>query len=152
MASLNRVQIIGNLGRDPESRYTTSGDPVVSFSIAATEKWNKDGQAQERTEWFNVTCFGKRATVARDYLAKGRQVYVEGKLQTDDWTDKDGNKRKTTKVIASNIILLGSRGDKAPAGETATQEQPPEFQVSDDDVPFVAYIPFLLGLVGLVVA
>lgn len=136
MASLNKVQIIGNCGRDPEVRYTQGGDPVANFSLAATEKWNGKNGPEGRTEWFNVTAFGKRAAVVKDYVSKGRQVYVEGKLQTEDWTDKDGNKRKSVKVIASNIILLGSRGDKTNDRETVAQDQPQDFQVSDDDVPF----------------
>ena len=141
MASLNRVQIIGNLGRDPELRYTQSGDPVCSFSVAATESWtDKAGQKQERTEWFNVTVFGKRAKTAADYLAKGRQVYVEGKLQTDEWTDKDGGKRRSVKVIAQNIVFLGSKGEKRDStdsgGYDAHAAAQQDFQVSDDDIPF----------------
>lgn len=138
MASLNKIQIIGNVGRDPEVRFTQSGDPVANFSIAATEKWNGKQGPEERTEWFNCVAFGKTATVVKEYVSKGRQLYVEGKLQTEEYTDRDGAKRKSTKVIASSILFLGSRGEKARTDEqeTVTQEQKSDFVPSDDDVPF----------------
>jgi single-strand DNA-binding protein len=136
MASLNKVQVIGHVGRDPEVRFTQSGDPVANFSVAATEKWNGKSGPEERTEWFSCVAFGKRAQVVRDYVTKGRQLYVEGKLQTEEWTDKDGAKRKSVKVIASQIILLGSRGEKDDTTQQTHTDAHPEFQVSDDDVPF----------------
>jgi single-strand DNA-binding protein len=153
MASVNRVILIGNLGRDPEIRYTQGGEPIANFSLATSERWtDKSGQKQERTEWHRVEVFGKAAQVARDFLAKGRQVYVEGSIRYDEWTDKDGNKRNTTKIHIggpnSRLVLLGGAGGPrgeagakgpAKAGEGAGAEAaaPAEdFQVSDDDVPF----------------
>jgi len=141
MASVNRVILVGNLGRDPEIRYTQGGDPIANFSLATNEVWtDKGGQRQERTEWHRVEVFGKAAQVAKDYLSKGRQVYVEGSIRYDEWTDKDGNKRNTTKIHIggpnSRLVLLGGRGEGskgpgAPGGGPAD-----DFQVSDDDVPF----------------
>jgi single-strand DNA-binding protein len=151
MPSVNRVILIGNLGKDPEIRYTQAGEPIANFSLATNEAWtDKSGQKQERTEWHRVEIFGKAAQVARDYLSKGRQVYLEGSIRYDEWTDKDGNKKYMTKIRVSGpgsrMVLLGSRGDGARgdgaprSGPEAVREPggPPaeDFQVSDDDVPF----------------
>jgi single-strand DNA-binding protein len=154
MASVNRVILIGNLGRDPEIRYTQAGEPIANFSLATTEKWTgKDGSKQERTEWHRVEVFGKTAQVVRDYCQKGKQVYIEGSIHYDEWTDKDGNKRNTTKIRVSGpqsrLVLLGSRGEGGSYGggrpgggggaaERGGESGPPEddFKVSDDDVPF----------------
>jgi single-strand DNA-binding protein len=143
MASVNRVILIGNLGRDPEIRYTQGGEPIANFSLATSERWtDRSGQKQERTEWHRVEVFGKAAQVARDYLSKGRPVYVEGSIRYDEWTDKDGNKRNTTKIHVggpnSRLVLLGQRGDRpegrGPGGEPgpAADDSP----IGDDDVPF----------------
>ena len=150
MASVNKVILVGNLGRDPEIRYTQAGEPIANFSLATSEKWTgKDGQKQERTDWHRVEVFGKQAQVVRDYLTKGRSVYVEGQIRYEDWTDKDGNKRNMTKIRVSGpgsrLVLLGSRGEGGGGGRGgsggggAAPEPPPEggeFQASDDDVPF----------------
>jgi single-strand DNA-binding protein len=152
MASVNRVILIGNLGKDPEIRYTQSGEPIANFSLATNESWtDRGGQKQERTEWHQVEVFGKAAQVARDYLTKGRQVYLEGSIRYDEWPDKTtGEKRKATKIrisgLNSRLVLLGGRGDGATRGgglEGGRAEMPPapappadDFQVSDDDVPF----------------
>jgi single-strand DNA-binding protein len=149
MASVNRVILIGNLGRDPEIRYTQGGDPIANFSLATNEAWtDRSGQKQERTEWHRVEVFGKAAQVVRDYLSKGRQVYVEGSIRYDEWTDKDGNKRNTTKIHIggpnSRLVLLGGRGEGGPGGggrggpgpERGAEGGGDDFQVSDDDVPF----------------
>jgi single-strand DNA-binding protein len=148
MASVNRVILIGNLGRDPEIRYTQGGEPIANFSLATSERWTgKNGEKQERTEWHRVEVFGKAAQVAREYLAKGRQVYVEGSIRYDEWTDKDGNKRNTTKIHIggpnSRLVLLGGRGEGGSGGGPGGGGRGPEaggptedFQVSDDDVPF----------------
>jgi len=149
MPSVNRVILIGNLGKDPEIRYTQAGEPIANFSLATNEAWtDKSGQKQERTEWHRVEIFGKAAQVARDYLAKGRQVYLEGSIRYDEWTDKDGNKKYMTKIRVSGpgsrMVLLGSRGDGPAAGRTSPEAvrepgvAPPadDFQASDDDVPF----------------
>ena len=155
MASVNRVILIGNLGRDPEIRYTQGGEPIANFSLATSERWTgKDGQKQERTEWHRVEVFGKTAQVVRDYCSKGKQVYLEGSIRYDEWTDKDGNKRNTTKIRVSGpnsrLVLLGSRGEGGGpggggpgggGGRGAAEKEPgappaDDFQVSDDDVPF----------------
>jgi single-strand DNA-binding protein len=141
MASLNKVILIGNVGRDPEVRYLPSGDAVANFSLATTETWkDKQGGKQERTEWHNVSVFGKLAEIVRDYVTKGKQVYLEGSIATEEWTDKEGAKRKTTKVKLSGpraqLVLLGG-GGRGKEESTPRQEAPvEEFQVSDDDVPF----------------
>jgi single-strand DNA-binding protein len=152
MASVNKVILIGNLGRDPEIRYTQGGEPIANFSLATSESWtDKSGQKQEKTEWHRVEVFGKTAQVVRDYCTKGKQVYLEGSIRYDEWTDKDGNKRNTTKIRisgpGSRLVLLGSRGEGGPRGggggggstEVREPSGPPpaeDFQVSDDDVPF----------------
>lgn len=148
MASVNKVILIGNLGRDPEIRYTQAGEPIANFSLATSENWtDKGGQKQERTEWHRVEVFGKAAMVARDYLSKGRPVYIEGNIRYEEWTDKEGQKRNTTRIRVSGpnsrLVLLGSRGEgggpgRAPDREGAAAGAPPadDFQASDDDVPF----------------
>jgi len=149
MASLNKVILIGNLGKDPEIRYTQQGEPIANFSLATSERWtDKSGQKQERTEWHRVEVFGKTAQIVRDYCSKGKPVYIEGSIKYDEWTDKDGNKRNMTKIRVSGpgsrLVLLGSRGDGGgPRGGSSSPEgggPPPEggddFQASDDDVPF----------------
>ncbi len=142
---INKVILVGNLGRDPEVRSTASGMPVANFSLATTRKWTKDGQRQEQTEWHNIVCFGRQAEVAGQYLAKGRQVYVEGRLQTSSWDDKNtGEKKYRTEIIVENFQMLGSRGGggggggyggggggySGPSGPSRGPE--PE----DDDIPF----------------
>jgi single-strand DNA-binding protein len=152
MASVNKVILIGNLGRDPEIRYTQSGEPIANFSLATSEKWtDKSGQKQERTEWHRVEVFGKQAQTVRDYLTKGRPVYVEGQIRYEEWTDKDGNKRTGTRIRVNQfngrIVLLGGRGDGGSRGGSGggasgegvePQSAPPagDFVASDDDVPF----------------
>lgn len=118
MRSLNRVMLIGNLGTDPELRHTPNGNAVASFSLATNESWGgRDGQpAQERTEWHKIVVWGRLAEVASEYLRKGRQLYVEGRLQTRQWQDQQGNKRFTTEIVAQNFVMLGGRGDAGPAG------------------------------------
>ena len=116
MASVNKVILIGNVGKDPEIRYMQSGEPIANFSLATNEVWNdKSGQKQERTEWHRVEVFGKTAQVVRDYVTKGKPVYIEGSIRYDEWTDKDGNKRNMTKIRVSGpgsrLVLLGSRGE-----------------------------------------
>lgn len=142
MASLNKVMLIGNLGRDPEVRYTTSGQGVASFSVATTDKFkNKSGDMEERTEWHNVVLWGKLAEIAKEYLAKGRPVYIEGRLQTRKWQDKDGRDRYTTEVVGDRMQMLGSRGDGGRAGSrggsepTAAYDDPVSYN-QDDEIPF----------------
>ena len=119
MASVNKVILIGNLGRDPELRYTQSGSAVANFTLATNERWrDKDGNNQERTEWHRIVVWGRTAENCAQYLQKGRSVYVEGRLQTREWEDKDGNKRNTTEVNALNVQFLGGRGS-VPEGAAA---------------------------------
>lgn len=139
MASLNRVIIIGNLGQDPEKRVTGSGQAVCNFSVATSERWNdKSGQKQERTEWHRIVVWGDQAERCVQYLAKGRQVCIEGRLQTRQWED-NGNKRSTTEIVAQRVLFLGApRGsdDQQAARPARDAEATPGFDVGPDDVPF----------------
>jgi len=142
MASgLNKAILIGNLGKDPEVRYTPSGLGVANFNIATSEAWtNKEGVKETRTEWHRIVAFGKLAEICGEYLSKGKQVYIEGRIQTRDWEDKDGVKRYTTEIVASQMLMLGSRD----SADTARPQSPPfsDFQGApaqgpgDDDIPF----------------
>lgn len=149
MASVNRVILIGNLGKDPETRDLPSGGAVCNFSIATTEKWkDKDGQQQEKTEWHNITIYGKLAEIAGQYLKKGAPVYLEGKLQTRKWQDKNtGADRYSTEIVADQMQMLGGkdRGDGASADgyQPAPQQRQaaaPGRQANDfeDDIPFLS--------------
>jgi single-strand DNA-binding protein len=112
MASVNKVILLGNLGRDPETRYTTGGDAVTNLNIATSEQWkDKSGEKQERTEWHRVVLFGRQAEVAGEYLKKGRSVYIEGRLQTRKYTDKDGVEKYSTEIVADRMQLIGSARD-----------------------------------------
>lgn len=138
---LNRVMLIGHMGRDPESRSTASGTSVVNFSVATNEYGGTDqeGNRQQRTEWHNIVAFGKQADFARQYLRKGRLVYIEGRLQTRDWEDRDGNKRRTTEIVASSIQGLDSRRGAEESEGVPHREgnrPAPEGGLTDDDVPF----------------
>ena len=105
MVGVNKAILIGRLGRDPETRYTTSGTAVCNFSMATSTKYND----KEQTEWHNIVTFGKLAEICGEYLTKGKQVYIEGRLQTREWEDKDGNKRKTTEIVANTMQMLGDK-------------------------------------------
>lgn len=118
MASLNKVLLIGNLGRDPEIRYLPSGDAVASLNIATTETWkDKNGEKQEKTEWHRVSMFGRLAEIAGEYLKKGSQVYIEGRIETRKYTDKDGVEKYATEIKASEMKMLGSRGMTGGTGD-----------------------------------
>lgn len=146
MASVNKVILVGNLGRDPEVRYMPSGDAIANISVATTDNWkDKNGEKQERTEWHRVAFFGKLAEIVGEYLKKGSQVYVEGRLQTRKWTDKEGHDKYTTEIVADRMQMLGSRaGGGAPSQSEESspprQSGPPaastEFNDLDDDIPF----------------
>lgn len=140
MASVNKVILIGNLGRDPEVRYTTGGNPVANFTMATTDRWNDPatGEKKERTEWHRIVVWGKQAEIAGEYLRKGRQVYVEGSLQTREWTDRDGNKKYTTEVRAQRFQMLGKRDDAPVSGgqPEAPAVAEPDAAYSEDDIPF----------------
>jgi single-strand DNA-binding protein len=134
---LNKVMIIGNLGRDPEMRYTANGTAVTEFSVAATERYTSNGQQQERTEWFNVVTWARLAETCAQYL-KGRQVYVEGRLQTRSWDGQDGQKRYRTEVIAENVRFLGGggqgRGESFDPGPPVGADAGGD--IDPDDLPF----------------
>ncbi len=143
MGSVNKVILVGNLGRDAELRYTPGGAAVAKFSIATTEKWNdKSGSTQERTEWHNIDLWGKQAETLSEYLRKGKQVYIEGRLQTDEYTDKEGIKRKTTRVRCDRVVLLGGGGGGRNMDRPGDRGSEPSAPVetteplSDDDIPF----------------
>jgi single-strand DNA-binding protein len=155
MASVNKVILVGNLGRDPETRYAPEGSAITNISIATTEQWKDkaSGEKQERTEWHRVVFFNRLAEIAGEYLKKGSQVYVEGALRTRKWQDKEGKERYTTEIVAERMQMLGSRSgmgdaaardkgdeDKAPVtagGEGKTAKKPAgKFDDMDDDIPF----------------
>ena len=118
MASVNKVILIGNLGRDPELRYTQTGQAVANFTLATSDRWNdRDGNAQERTEWHRIVVWAKQAENCAQYLSKGRSVYVEGRIQTREWEDKEGNKRQTTEIVAQNVRFLGGPRGGGPGGD-----------------------------------
>jgi single-strand DNA-binding protein len=118
MASVNKVILLGNLGRDPETRYTTGGDAVTNLRIATTETWkDKSGEKQEKTEWHTVVLFGRQAEIAGEYLKKGRSVYIEGRLQTRKWTDKEGVEKYSTEIVGDRMQLLGGPRDGGGGGD-----------------------------------
>lgn len=137
---VNKVILLGNLGSDPELRYTPSGVAVANFNLATNERWpDKDGNMQEKTEWHRIVCWRKLAEIAGEYLKKGSPVYLEGKLQTRNWEDQNGVKRYQTEVIASNLQMLGRRGegDSSPAENFSENEMPPENKnEAENDLPF----------------
>lgn len=155
MGTVNKVIIVGNLGRDAEVRYTPGGAAVATLSLATTDIWNdKAGQRQEKTEWHRVVLWGKQAETLAEYLTKGRQIYVEGRLQTRQWDDKDGNKRYTTEIRSDRVVLLGGRGGSTGEGSggggdygsprssgssssSSTSDGPPgPPELTEDDIPF----------------
>lgn len=150
MASLNKVSLIGNLGRDPEIRYAPSGDAVANLAIATTDTWkNKEGEKQEKTEWHRVVLFGKQAEIAGEYLKKGSQVYLEGKLQTKKWQDKDGQDRYTTEIVGDFFQMLGKKevssestpaqtpaASPAPAAAAPSNNASQAQDYADNDIPF----------------
>ena len=140
MASINKVILIGNLGRDPEVRYTQGGTAVANFTLATNEVWtDKGGERQERTEWHRIVVWGKQAEIVREHLSKGKQVYVEGALQTRQWDDREGKKRQTTEIKALRVVMLGrpepgeARMSAVAAPEAAADEPGPP---PEDDIPF----------------
>jgi single-strand DNA-binding protein len=153
MGSVNKVILVGNLGRDAELRYTPGGAAVATLNLATTEVWNdKSGQRQEKTEWHRIVLWGKQAESLQEYLTKGKQIYVEGRLQTRQWDDKDGNKKYTTEIKADRITLLGGgggggarsagggmeRGERGGGASAphAGGDEPPMEPITDDDIPF----------------
>ncbi len=140
---INKAILVGNLGRDPEIRYTASGMAVANFSIATTDRWKdkSSGEMKERTEWHKIVAWGKLGEICGEYLSKGRQVYIEGRIQTREWQDKDGNKRYTTEIVANEMKMLGSKDSgsgQSAAGPAAIPEYtgPPLAEDKDDEIPF----------------
>ncbi len=146
---INKVILVGRLGRDPEMRYTNTGTPVVNFSLATDEVWNsREGNRQTRTEWHNVVVWSRLAEICNEYLAKGKLIYLEGRLQTREWEDRDGNKRRTTEIVASEMKMLGKRSEEPePARTSGGRRAEPhsrspqddasmESGITDDDIPF----------------
>lgn len=134
---VNKVILIGRLGRDPEVRSTQSGTSVANFTLATNERWvDANGGRQQRTEWHNIVVWGRLAEICQQYLRKGRLVYIEGRLQTREWEDRDGNRRRTTEVVASDMQMLEPRGAGAAGGPGPEAEEPLEIGMTDDDVPF----------------
>jgi len=152
VGSVNKVILVGNLGRDSELRYTPGGAAVATLNLATTEVWNdKQQQRQEKTEWHRIVLWGKQAESLQEYLTKGKQIYVEGRLQTRQWDDKDGNKRYTTEIKADRITLLGGGGgggarsggggggggaDRGGSQGGGGMDEPPIEPITDDDIPF----------------
>ncbi len=127
---LNKVMIIGNLGREPEMRYTPSGRPVTTFSVATSRTWNtSEGEKHVETEWFNVVAWSNLAEICKQYLTKGQQVYIEGRLQTRHWEDQEGNKHTSVEIVANEMIVLGERRE---AGETSNDPE----AVEEEEYPF----------------
>ena len=139
MAGVNKVILVGRLGRDPEIRYTPSGSAVANFAVATSEEWKdkETGEKQERTEWHRIVAWRRLGEICGEYLHKGSQVYIEGRLQTRAWEDRDGNKRYTTEVVAQTMQMLGSAGKEGRAGmmgDRSPAEEP--IDVPEDDIPF----------------
>lgn len=142
MASLNKAIIIGNLGKDPETRFMPNGDAVCNFSVATTESYkDKNGDKQEKTEWHNITIYRKLAEIAGQYLKKGSQVYLEGKIQTRKWQDKEGNDRYTTEIVCDEMKMLGGKQEgqqqkQSPRQAAPARQQQPVDAFDDTDIPF----------------
>lgn len=134
---INKAILVGNLGADPEVRYTQSGAAVANFNVATTEKWKgADGQMQEQTEWHRVVAFSRLGEICGEYLAKGSKVYIEGRIQTRKWQDRDGNDRYTTEIVAREMKMLDSRGGSNTGNNDQFQPPTPEPRPGGEEVPF----------------
>ena len=137
MAGVNKAILIGNLGGDPEIRYTSSGTAVANFSVATTERWNnQNGEKEERTEWHRIVAFGRLGEICGEYLSKGKPVYIEGKIQTRSWEDRDGNKRYTTEIVASTMQMLSGGGPGSGGGQTPQRNDDGPPPSGGGDIPF----------------
>ena len=146
--SVNRAILVGRLGRDPETRYTSGGQAVCNFTLATDETYrDRNGERQKRTEWHRIVVWGKQAEIAQQYLHKGSLIFVEGRIQTRQWDDREGQKRTTVEIVANNFRMLGGRGEGAPtagaaeaepqaAAAAAGAEEVPSTEISDEDIPF----------------
>lgn len=136
---LNKVMIIGHLGRDPEMRYTPSGRPVTTFTVAVSRSWNTaDGERRTETEWFNIVAWGNLAEICKQYLYKGQQVYIDGRLQTRRWEDKEGQKHTSVEVVANEMMMLGDRRDSSSQTQESSEgaEDAAEPLADEDEFPF----------------
>lgn len=134
---LNKVMIIGHLGKDPEMRYTPSGRPVTTFSAAVSRSWNSaDGERHAETEWFNIVAWGNLAEICKQYLTKGQQVYIEGRLQTRRWDDKEGQKHTNVEIVANEMMMLGDRRDASHGAEEQSAAPEGESAAGEDEFPF----------------
>jgi single-strand DNA-binding protein len=137
---LNKVMVIGHLGKDPEMRYTPSGRPVTTFSIAVSRSWNTaDGERRSETEWFNIVSWGNLAEICKQYLHKGQQVYIEGRLQTRYWEDKEGQKHTSVEVVANEMLMLGDRRDSSSSSQESEEENDGDQSkpaADEDEFPF----------------
>jgi len=148
MSGVNKVILVGHLGANPEVRYTAGGQPVANFRLATTERWVKNGEKSEITEWHRVVAWGKLAEICGQYLQKGKQVYIEGKIRTRQWQDQQGQKRFTTEIVAQNMVMLGRAGERADSFEEPATVPADDFGGSgggagpdldaqnEDDLPF----------------
>ena len=138
MASFNKIIIVGYLGREPELKYTTQGTAVCTFSVATTERRkDKSGEPMDSTTWFRVTVWGKQGENVNNFLSKGRQVFVEGRLRQEEYTDREGNKRTSLEVFATDVQFIGARGEDGPPRTTSSSRETTEpAGVQDDDIPF----------------
>jgi single-strand DNA-binding protein len=136
MAGVNKVILVGNLGKDPELRYTPSGQAVATFSLATGRKWkDKEGQMQDQTDWHNIVTWGRQAEIAKEYLKKGSPIFIEGRIQYRTYNDRDGNKRYITEIVAQSLQMLGRKGaEAAPEVPVETEVETPP--ASDEDIPF----------------
>lgn len=135
---LNKVMVIGHLGKDPEMRFTPSGRPVTTFSVAVSRSWNTaDGERRSETEWFNIVAWGNLAEICNQYLHKGQQVYIEGRLQTRNWEDKEGKRHTSVEVVANEMLMLGDRREASSSSqESEENEDQSEPMVDEDEFPF----------------
>ncbi|RLD02561.1 MAG: single-stranded DNA-binding protein [Chloroflexi bacterium] len=132
---LNKVMIIGNLGKEPELRYTPSGRPVTTFSVAVSRSWkSSNGEHRSETEWFKIVAWGKLAEICKEYLHKGQQVYIEGRLQTRQWEDKEGQQRTTVELVANEMTMLGERREKSQSEDNSAEDVSPV--TDEDEFPF----------------
>jgi len=131
---LNKVMVIGHLGKDPEMRYTPSGRPVTTFTVAVSRSWNTaDGERRTETEWFNIVAWGNLAEICKQYLYKGQQIYIEGRLQTRRWEDKEGQKHTSVEVVANEMMMLGDRRDNSNQSQESGQEEGQTEPIADED-------------------
>ncbi len=142
MGSVNKVILIGNLGQDPELKYMPNGDAVCNFTLATTDSWkNRDGEQQDRTEWHRIVAYRRLAEICGEYLKKGKQVFIEGRIRTRSWDDKEGIKRYTTEILADQMTMLGRKDDELNGGgysppASGGQQQKPSKPDDEDDLPF----------------